>query len=235
MMRRNFSDYYQKIKENKISVVLILFFLAMLFLAILSSCRQNTVESAKIKTVAEIQTIDKRQLDQFVLTTKDVSGNIQETSFVVVAGNNLNIRSKPNVSAEVNAILPIAERVQLIFQKLQEEKINTMTGSWVLVAGDKARGWLFDFFLAYPSKFQTLYTPSAKQYTFINSQDKQTYTFTFQDDKFTLTPGPVQGKLYRFRDLIWAKSDNYYDTPQKELYFFYLNQKGRLKLENKFI
>ncbi|MBT3261179.1 hypothetical protein HOC37_01015 [bacterium] len=228
----NFSNYYKKIKENKLSVVLVLFFLAMLFLTILSSCRQNTVESAKIKTVAEIQTIDKRQFDQFVLTSKDVSGNIQETSFVVVAGNNLNVRSKPNVSAEVNAVLPIADRLQIIFQKPHKEKINNFEGTWILATGDKARGWLFDFFMAYPSKFQTLYTPSAKQSTFINPQDKQTYTFTFQDTNFTLTPGPVQGKMYRFRDLIWAKPDNYYDTPQKELYFFYLDQKGHLKLEN---
>ena len=115
--------------------------------------------------------------------------DIRSKDWVIVSGNDVNLREKPDIRSKVIDQLNLGDYVFVIDEKGLPQKINNYDGKWVKVeklSGRNTVGWVYDQFLAYKSKFKQIKKWKYKStYEFYSTDDEWHYVIK-SDGSFTL-------------------------------------------------
>ena len=108
--------------------------------------------------------------------SKDLSKT--HTKKYIVIGNNLNVRSKPNVKSSVITQLKICDEVVILNEKREISNINNKKGKWLYIDTNRfekkgsrktLKGWVFSYYLARFKDFKRVNrkSPLVSVYLFI--------------------------------------------------------------------
>ena len=165
--------------------------------------------------------------------------------FAVVAGDAINLRSRPDVSSRIAAILPATRKVTVLYVEPEEKIIGGMTGHWAFVrdASDlKREGWVFDYFLGYPARFAKPERWTVREIRVILRGKLTVYRCTpdarfeiVQDEMLYKKDGPraggkVTGDILRYQSVLWFKKD----VPDDYPIFFQIGQRNTITLADQY-
>jgi hypothetical protein len=165
--------------------------------------------------------------------------------FVIITGNVVNLRTRPDITSRVVVQLPVTRKVTALYARPGEKTIGGMKGTWVFVrdaASIGTQGWVFDHFVGYTDRFMkpakwvireirvilggrlTVYkcTPDGR---FETSQNEMLYK---KDGK--KIAGKATGEILQCKNVIWLKKDTQDDHPV----FFYVLGDGKLALPDQY-
>jgi hypothetical protein len=191
--------------------------------------------------------IETPKLEKGCLSGQCVSGQFETAyqRFVVITGNVVNLRTRPDVTSHVIVQLPVTRKVTALYAQPEEKTIGGMKGRWVFVrdaASINTRGWVFDHFLGYTDRFTkperwvireirvilggrlTVYKCTAAG-RFETAQNELLYK---KDGKKTAEK--KAGEILQCKNVIWLKKEGPDDHPV----FFYVLSDGKLALPDQY-
>ncbi|MFC1770599.1 hypothetical protein ACFLZV_01815 [Candidatus Margulisiibacteriota bacterium] len=245
-------------KSNKLRKYLLMIVIAIALYSILVNIPEKISERGKAPTKKrkgfQIKSLLQLKAKHSLAIPKiagkiPLGGNVQHqwksyrSRFVLIQKNNVPIYVKPSFSADVIGKLNMSERVRIVFLSPEMVEYGEQKGRWAFVMDEMSKepiGWILDNNVVYKNSFKPV-----KEEWYFNSiifrkgRYFAKYSVTEQG-KFTATwaasgkgiylQGKTKGNIYQYNDLIWAKkkrSDGFYD-------FFYLDEAGKLHVEQKF-
>lgn len=114
--------------------------------------------SACSKSGGSSQDVEVPKLEKGCLSGQCVKGQFETIyqRFVLITGNVVNLRNRPEVTSKVLAQLPVSRKVTVLYIKPDEMTIGGIKGKWAFVhdtADITLQGWIFDQFLAFTHSF----------------------------------------------------------------------------------
>ncbi len=165
--------------------------------------------------------------------------------FVVVTGNVVNLRSRPDLTSQVLARPAVTRKVTVLYVRPGEETIGGMKGRWAYIkdgADINLRGWIFDYFLGYVSCFARPEQWKIREIRVILKGKLTVYRCTadrrfevVQDEMIYKKDGnkktdAVSGDILQCKNVIWLKKDRPDDYPV----FFHISDNGALALPDQY-
>src|SRR4030042_4584150 len=103
-----------------------------------------------------------------------------------VAGNNINVREKPEINSKVIAQLSLGYDVTVLNKKKSKVTFDGKDGYWVFVdtglcqenCKTTKKGWVFDYYLAYDNKFIKVTNWKYKSFSMCAGDYCPSYEFT---------------------------------------------------------
>lgn len=91
-------------------------------------------------------------------------------NYILVGGDNVNVRAKPDINSKITFQLPIGQCVTVLKTTNETVKIGNLIGKWVFIDthsiqyknfkssddSTSVKGWVFDYYLFYKSKFKKI-------------------------------------------------------------------------------
>jgi hypothetical protein len=164
--------------------------------------------------------------------------------FALITGNVVNLRTRPDTTSRVLVQLPVTRKVTVLYVKPGEAVIGAMKGTWAFVmdtADVNLKGWLFDYFLAYPASFSKPERQKLKEIRVILGGRLTVYRCT-PDGKFQTTQNEMlykkdakktdaaAGEVLQYKNVLWLKKDKPDDYPV----FFELLKNGTLEFADQY-
>lgn len=186
-------------------------------------------------------------LDKECMEGRCVEGQFETAyqRFVVVTGNVVNLRSRPDLTSQVLARPAVTRKVTVLYVRPGEETIGGMKGRWAYVkdgADINLRGWIFDYFLGYVSCFARPEQWKIREIRVILKGKLTVYRCTadrrfevVQDELIYKKDGnkktdAVSGDILQCKNVIWLKKDRPDDYPV----FFHISDNGALALPDQY-
>lgn len=186
-------------------------------------------------------------LDKECMEGRCVEGQFETAyqRFVVVTGNVVNLRSRPDLTSQVLARPAVTRKVTVLYVRPGEETIGGMKGRWAYVkdgADINLRGWIFDYFLGYVSCFARPEQWKIREIRVILKGKLTVYRCTadrrfevVQDEMIYKKDGnkkkdAVSGDILQCKNVIWLKKDRPDDYPV----FFHISDNGALALPDQY-
>lgn len=205
------------------------------------------IASACSKSGDSSKAVEVPKLDRGCLSGQCVKGQFETAyqRFVLITGNVVNLRNRPDVTSRVLAQLPVSRKVTVLFVKPEETTIGGMKGKWAFVSDTTditLQGWVFDHFLAFPHSFsqpdrwkiREIRTVLGGRLIVYKCTPDGTYRVTqnemmFKRDGNNL-PEKASGEILQCKNIIWLKKDRPDDYP---VFFHYMDD-GKLTFPDQY-
>jgi len=193
------------------------------------------------------QEVDVPRIEKGCLSGQCVKGQFATAyqRFVLVTGNVVNLRTRPEVTSKVITQLPVSRKVTVLYVKSEETAIGGIKGKWAFVRDTvdiSVQGWVFDHFLAFADSFsrpdrwkireirtvlggRLIVYKCTPDGTFRVSQNEM----MFKRDGNKL-PEKATGEILQHKNLVWLKKDKPDDYPV----FFYFTDDGKLSFPDQY-
>jgi hypothetical protein len=203
--------------------------------------------SACSKSGNSSKDVEVPKLEKGCLSGQCVKGQFETAyqRFVLVTGNVVNLRNRPEVTSKVLAQLPVSRKVTVLYLKPEETTIGGIKGKWAFVqdtAEINLQGWVFDHFLAFTHNFtqperwkiREIRTVLGGRLVVYKCTPDGSYRVTqnelmFKKDGKNL-PEKASGEILQCKNIIWLKKDKPDDYPV----FFYFMDDGKLSFSDQY-
>ena len=191
--------------------------------------------------------VDVPGIEKGCLSGQCVKGQFETAyqRFVLITGNVVNLRNRPDVTSKVLVQLPATRKVTVLYVKPEETTIGGIKGRWTFIrdASDiNLQGWVFDHFLAFPGnftkpdhwKFREIRTVLGGRLIVYRCAPDGTYKVVqnemmFKKDGKNLAE-KASGEILQYKNVVWLKKDKPDDYPV----FFYFMEDGKLSFPDQY-
>ncbi|HNW29433.1 MAG TPA: SH3 domain-containing protein [Spirochaetota bacterium] len=193
------------------------------------------------------QEVEVPKLDKGCLSGQCVKGQFETTyqRFVLVTGNVVNLRTRPEVTSKVLTQLPVSRKVTVLYILPEETTIGGIKGKWAFIRDTvdiSLQGWVFDHFLAFADSFTRPDRWKIREIRTVLGGRLIVYKCT-PDGKFKVSqnemmfkrdgnslPEKATGEILQCKNIVWLKKDRPDDYPV----FFYFMDNGKLSFPDQY-
>ena len=145
----------------------------------------------------------------------------------IIVGNNVNVRSKPDIESEVLTQMKITAILTVLERSGAEYSDGVVTGEWVYVDTGRLdpddfrkhiKGWMLDYYLAQANQFEKV--TEFYEFTFFDGYGSYIINYDFKKDgtcvlnvteycyekRGVIVTEKIKGVLWRYRNVIIAET-----------------------------
>jgi hypothetical protein len=207
-------------------------------IVMVSACKKSGESASDIETPP---------IEKGCLSGQCVEGQFETAyqRFVIITGNVVNLRARPDVTSRVIVQLPVTRKVTALYAQPGEKTIGGMKGRWVFVrdaASIGTQGWVFDHFVGYTDRFTKPERWVIREIRVILGGRLMVYKCTtggrfetvqnemlYKKDGKKIA-GKASGEILQCKNVIWLKKE----TPDDHPVFFSILSDGKLALPDQF-
>ena len=191
--------------------------------------------------------VEVPRLEKGCLSGECVKGQFETVyqRFVLVAGNGVNLRSRPDMTSRVLSKLPATRKMVALYVRPGEVVIGGLKGRWVFVrdaSNLNLQGWIFERFVGYRDSFRKVGSWKPREVRVILGGRLTVYRCT-ADGRFEVTQNEmiyrkdgarrrekISGEIYALDDILWFRREGPDDHPV----FFRRSDGGKLELPDQY-